>query len=424
MKKVYIETNGCAVLRHETHRISEYIKENNYQEIDNPKEADYIIVTGCAVIGDYEKYALDIIERLYNENKDHAKIIVAGCISTIAEKKINEISKDIIQIKNEEFDKFDQLFYHDVLFDDTFYNVNPIRQHAKVNPNKKHDPDEENDYLFANMIDEENHNNKAVNQVNYSTRSRYLFNENDLFEIRVSYGCTGKCSYCATKLAIGDFRSVKEDKILKQAEIANNMGYEEIMLMGDEIGAWQENEKNIVDLISDMLKINPKFKIGIRYIQPDTIVKYYNKLIQFFENGSIYYFCSAIQSGSERILRLMNRNPNLDGFIKCMEDMNKKNYPVIRHTQIIAGFPTETEVDVLKTLKVLQKCSFDHVAITKFSPREGTKAYELPRLEQNVIDERAEFLNDWLLLNRSNKIYKAIRNDYIENRGKRLIKKY
>ena len=423
MKKVYIETNGCAVLRHETHRISEYIKANNFMEIDNPQEADYIIITGCAVINDYEKYALDIIDRLYNENKNHAKIIVAGCISTIASKKIREISEDIIQIRNEEFNKFDKLFYQDVLFDNTFYNVNPIRQHAKVNPNKKHDPDEENDYLFARMIDEENHNNKSVNQVNYSTRSRYLFNENDLFEIRVSYGCNGKCSYCATKLAIGDFRSVKEDKILKQAIIAKEMGYNEIMLMGDEIGAWQEECKTIVDLISDMLKINPNFKIGIRYIQPDTIVKYYDELKLFFANGNISYFCSAIQSGSERILRLMNRNPNLEPFIKCMEDMNKNNYPVIRHTQIIVGFPTETEVDVLKTLRLLQKASFDHVAITKFSPREGTKAYELPTLDSSIIDERADFLNDWLMLNRSNKIYRAIRNEYIENKGKVLIKK-
>lgn len=411
MKKVYIETNGCAVLRHETYKIAKYVELNGYEEVSNPKEADYIIMTGCAVIDANEDFAIESIKRLYNENREHAKIIVAGCISTIASKRINSISNEIIQINNNDMDKFDEYFYSTEKIQSVDFNINPKRHHSFGDPLIIVDEEEDEDKAFVEKIDEITGTKKSISQFNYSTRGKHLWRELDLFEIKVASGCTGKCSYCATKLAIGDFKSVCADRIISQAIEAKKTGYKRIMLMGDEIGAWNEKGKNIIDLINDILKIDPDFKIGIRYIQPDIIVKYYDKFKELFSKGNIYYFCAAFQSGSERILKLMNRNPNIEPFIKCMEDMEKNNYPVLRHTQIIVGFPTETELDVLKTLKVLQRASFDHVTISAYSRRKGTKAYELEPLSKEVIDYRMELFNDWLKLNRNNKIYKTVRNE-------------
>ena len=96
MEKVYIETNGCAVLRHETYKIAKYIEKNGLLEVESPDIADYIIMTGCAVIDENENYAIKAIKKLYEENKNHAKIIVAGCIPAIAGKKISPITPSYI----------------------------------------------------------------------------------------------------------------------------------------------------------------------------------------------------------------------------------------------------------------------------------------------------------------------------------------
>lgn len=421
MNKVYIETNGCAVLRHETYKIGKYIKENGYEEVDNPSLADYIIVTGCGVIKVNEDYVIELIKRLYAEHKDHAKIIVAGCIPTISKKIINEISPDVIMINNDSMEKFDNYFYQNVKLNDVTYNINPTRHHSQGDPLLYVSKEELDDAEFVKNITEMTNSQNLENQFKYSTRGRHLWREPDLFEIRVAYGCTSNCSYCITRKAIGDFKSVDENIILRQAEEAKKMGYDHIMLMGDEIGAWNSNGKNITDLISDLVAINPNFKIGIRYVHPDIIVRYYDKLVPFFESGNIYYFCSAFQSGSSKILKLMNRNPNIEPFIRCMEDMTLKQYPVFRHTQVIVGFPNETDEDFLETIYMLQRASFDHVTISAYSKREGTKAFEYEDLQDSVVNKRCKILEDWLKLNRANKILLAAEKE-VNNYSRKKVK--
>lgn len=421
MKKVYIESNGCAVLRHETYKIAKYVEENNFEEVDTPENADYIIMTGCGVVDANEDFAIETIKRLYSQNKDHAKIIVAGCIPTISKERIENISPDIIQIRNEDMKKFDEIFYSNKKLEEVNFNINPKRHHSSGDPQIVVSQDELDDLNFVHIIDDLCDDTKATNQFIYSTRGRHLWRENDLYEIRVSYGCSSNCSYCATKLAIGDFKSVPEKTILIQAEEAKNTGHKRIMLMGDEIGAWHDNEKNISDLINDIISIDPEFKIGIRYIHPDIIVKYYEQLKPALKNGNIYYFCSAFQSGSERILKLMNRNPNIEPFIECMEDIEKNKYPVYKHTQIIVGFPTESELDVLKTMNALERASFDHVTISAYSKRKGTKSYEMETLPKEIIDSRIDLYEKWLKLNRDSRIYKSVR-DEVNTSSKKLVK--
>ncbi len=412
MKKVYIESNGCAVLRHETYKISKYIELNGFEEVNDPKDANYIIFTGCGVIDSNENYAIESIKRLYNENKDHAKVIVTGCIPVISNNRISSISKNIIQIDNENMEKLNDYFFTKVKLDEVFYNINPKRHHSFGDPEIVVTKEEIDDLDFITEIGKKYKSEKCIEQFRYSTRGRHLWKEKDLFEIRVSYGCTGNCSYCITKKAIGKFRSVDEEFILLQAKVAKKQGYNRIMLMGDEIGAWNENGKNIVDLIEDILKIDKKYKIGIRYIQPDILVRYYERLKPLLASGNIYYFCSALQSGSGRILKLMNRNPDITKFIVCMKDIRKNKYPVFVHTQIIVGFPTETDEDVLQTIDALQQMSFDYVTVSPYSKRKGTKSYGLPEVSKETINFRMRIIENLLKLNRNSIIYTTLRDEF------------
>lgn len=418
MKKVYIESNGCAVLRHETYKIAKCFELNGYVQTDAVEVADAIIYTGCAVIESNERWALDSIERILKEKQDNSIFVVTGCLPTIAGEYFDNIDDKMIVLKNDQMTKLNEIFSFDIYLQDVTYNCEPTRHHSFGDPEIKISKDESDDEKLANKIDSIFGRKDVYNQFVYSTRGRHLWREDDLFEIRVAYGCAGECSYCATKLAIGKFRSVKESVILEQVKLAKEKGYSRIMLMGDEIGFWNENGRNIVDLLTEINTLAPEIKIGIRYISPDIITKYYQKLEQFFANGSIYYFCAALQSGSPRILRLMNRNPDINPFIRCMENMDNKNYPVMRHSQIIVGFPSETSYDVMLTLKCLYKASFDHVTVTRYCPRRGTKAYDYEMLDENIVNEYMEILNCWLNDNRHKKLYKKIRNEVLSSDGK------
>lgn len=414
MKKVYIETNGCAVLRHETYKIAKAFEANGYAQVNNATDAEAIIFTGCAVIDSTEKFAIDSILRIIREKKANALFVITGCISTIAKQTLSSL-KNVILIENDDMYKLDEIFSFDISINEIDFNCFPNRHHSFGDPEIIESSSEKFDEYLSHKIDAIVGNSLAYNQFVYSTRGKHLWREEDLFEIRVAYGCAGNCSYCATKLAIGDFRSVEEDRILRQVKVARNKGFSRIMLMGDEIGHWNDDDKNIVDLIKDINHIAPNIRLGIRYISPDIIVKYYDGLKPFFESGVIYYFCAAFQSASPRILKLMNRNPNVEPFISCMEDMEKNEYDVMRHTQIIVGFPSETLEDVMLTMKALYRSAFDHVTITRYCPRKGTKAFDYPISAENETKEHVELLNMWLEANRYSKLYKTIRKVMVNN---------
>ena len=106
----------------------------------------------------------------------------------------------------------------------------------------------------------------------------------------------------------------------------------------------------------------------------------------------------------------MNRNPELEPFIRCMEDMNSKNNPVNKHTQIIVGFPGETAEDFLLTMDVLRRCQFDHININLYSPRKHTVAWDMmDDVSKEEKNYRAAFVKHYMLLHKKALLYDAIK---------------
>ena len=251
---------------------------------------------------------------------------------------------------------------------------------------------------------------------NISTLRKYMWDDSLTFQIKVSYGCPGNCSYCATKLGIGEFRSVDKDFVIKQFVEGLDKGYTYFMLMGDEIGAYgRDINTSLPDLLQQMYDLsNGKAVISIRYIHPDILVNLYDRLKKFFATGFVNYFCCAIQSASPAVLKRMNRNPDIEPFIRCMEDMNRNKYPVSKHTQIIVGFPGETSEDVLLTMDAIRRCKFEHININLFSPRRHTAAWSM---EETVTQEekmfRAGLIRYSLNLYKKALLYDAIKSSML-----------
>lgn len=402
--KVYIASNGCAVLKHETERIAKFFQVNLWERTESLETADILVMTCCGVTHNEENQAIEMIADIERNRRKTTTFIVAGCLPAFAQKRILEVSSSAILLTYQKLETLNELIGATVPLSDVYYNINPTLDAER----KEWIPNDEECILCK--IDELCETNNCKMQYDRCTLRRYVWQDKEVYQIKVSYGCPGNCSYCATKLAIGKFRSVNKNLVVKQFREGVELGFRHFMMVGDEVGCYgMDFGENIITLLDEIHSFAPDISIAIRYIHPDVFVKHYNEFKKFFATGFINYFCCAIQSASPSILKAMNRNPNLEPFIQCIEDMNNQGYKVNKHTQILVGFPNETEADVLATIDCLIRCDFDHININKFSPRRGTKAYEM---EDNVSESekirRCDIFRKLMMMSKKEKLYDAI----------------
>ena len=411
MNKVYIDSNGCAVLRHETERIARYFTLNGWILEKSPEVADIVILTCCGVTHNEEDEAIGMLRKLEEIRTPDSRIIVSGCMPAFAKERVLDVSPQATILKYAELVQLDGIISADVPFETVYYNVHPQLESEN---NSEYDTDM--NLQLMRKIDRLCGSRMCEQAWNVSTLRKYMWDDNKTFQIKVSYGCPGKCSYCATKIGIGDFRSVDKDFIMMQFAEGLKMGYDHFILMGDEIGAYgRDIGTTLPELLQQMYdKSDGKAAVSIRYIHPDILVTLYDRMKKFFALGFVNYFCCAIQSASPTVLMRMNRNPNIEPFIRCMEDINKNNYPVSKHTQIIVGFPGEISDDVLLTMDALRRCEFEHININLYSPRQHTAAWNM---KETVTQEekifRAELIRHSMKLYKKALLYDAIKTSML-----------
>lgn len=411
MNKVYIDSNGCAVLRHETERIARYFTLNGWILEKSPEVADIVILTCCGVTHNEEDEAIGMLRKLEEIRTPDSRIIVSGCMPAFAKERVLDVSPQATILKYAELVQLDGIISADVPFETVYYNVHPQLESEN---NSEYDTDM--NLQLMRKIDRLCGSRMCEQAWNVSTLRKYMWDDNKTFQIKVSYGCPGKCSYCATKIGIGDFRSVDKDFIMMQFAEGLKMGYDHFILMGDEIGAYgRDIGTTLPELLQQMYdKSDGKATVSIRYIHPDILVTLYDRMKKFFALGFVNYFCCAIQSASPTVLMRMNRNPNIEPFIRCLEDINKNNYPVSKHTQIIVGFPGEISDDVLLTMDALRRCEFEHININLYSPRQHTAAWNM---KETVTQEekifRAELIRHSMKLYKKALLYDAIKTSML-----------
>lgn len=421
MRKVYIESNGCAVLMHETERIAKYFVKNGWLLASAPEEGEVLVLTCCGVTRNEEDEAIRMLHRLECSRSAGSRIIVSGCMPAFAKERVLDVAPEAMILKYDELILLDGIIEASLPFQSIYYNAHPLLLGQGLGGTC----DADSDLHLMRKIDNQCGTNICERAWDFSTLRRYIWQNDTTFQIRVSYGCPGNCSYCATKLGIGDFRSVERKQVMTQFVEGLAGGYTHFLLMGDEIGAYgRDIGSSLPDLLQEMHELSEgKPSVSIRYIHPDLLVKNYKVLQPFFVSGFIDYFCCAIQSGSPDVLKRMNRNPDIEPFVQCMEDMNRSHYPVNKHTQIIVGFPGETADDVLLTMDTLRRCQFDHININLYSPRRHTRAWNM---ENDVADEekqfRAELIRHGMQLHKKSLLYDAIKVAMVQERDRQREK--
>lgn len=195
------------------------------------------------------------------------------------------------------------------------------------------------------------------------------------FCIKVSTGCPNKCAFCAVKISRGKLRSKPIDRVIEEFEEGLARGYKEFALLGTDVGAYGRDHGNtLVDLLRELIKIEGDYTIRLRNIQPKFLIEMMPELIEILQSGKISYISSAAESGNNRILKLMRRGYTIEDYKEAILTLKSRFLELQIRTQIMVGFPGETEQEFQDSLRLLDEIKFDFVEVYPFQARPNTEA--------------------------------------------------
>lgn len=362
--------------------LKRYYAANDWRQNDNPYTADHIIVSTCGFSQGEEDYELKVINDYNLNKKSGARLILTGCLPLISKDNVERIFQgDYVQITN--MKDFDAITNFNIKID--YFNNNHVSVHEYDT-----DPSIHKYYKIR----------KATEKYSFLPfvklpKTFYTVPSDNWFIIRGSMGCTGNCSYCGIKNAHGPIKSESVESIVELAKEGLAQGYKEIAISGPDTGAYGVDRKtSLPELLEALFMLPGDFKINFRYIDPKWLIKLKNDLMPFFKTGRITSFCSPIQSGSNRILELMNRKYTYEEHKEAVNTIIRKTKVKMISTNIMVGFPGETVQDFNDSMRVVREMDFAMYMVFKCSHRPGTKAFSFPgRLTEEEMDRRYNIMS-------------------------------
>lgn len=393
MKKVFIHWDGCNRRFLELTRIRTYLVENGYKVVDDPEAADIIFAATCAFKEKEENKSVANIEEFKKYDK---KLIVYGCLPEIAPSKF-ENYRDYDHMAPKDLDRIDQFFGKiDVplakVTDANLIGINSQSRGLKATYEKLLEEFEfSRDFFEWTLLSVR----KAFENVKKSNRNYYLF---------TSRGCQGKCSYCGIKFAVGKVTSKPIPTVAEEFKTGLARGYKKFVLLGDDLGAYGvDNHSTLPGLLAVLIEqaknhengaarqLKPGTRLHLKEVHPKWIVRYRNQLVELARSNFIHSILCPIQSGSDRILELMNREHNVADFYSAWEKIQQANGAIQWTTQMMVGFPSETEADLEATLNLITLMRFDSVVVFPYHDKERTASSRMKdKVPQNVIDARVK----------------------------------
>lgn len=367
MKRAALHNLGCKVNAYETEAMQQLLEENGYEIVPFKEGADVYIINTCTVTNMADRKSRQMLHRAKKMNPD-AIVVAAGCYVQAKEAsgEIDE-SIDIVIGNNKKKDLIQIL--------DGFYEKKQGQNKAVIDINHTHEY-------------EEMHLNKTA--------------EHTRVYIKVQDGCNQFCTYCIIPFARGRVRSrAKEDVVREVTELAAN-GYQEVVLTGIHLSSYGvdlENE-NLLSLILAVNEIEGIKRIRLGSLEPRIITEDFVKTISGLEKMCPHFHLS-LQSGCDETLRRMNRRYTSEEYYeKCMLLRKYFAHPALT-TDVIVGFPGETEEEFEKSKAFIDKVDFYETHIFKYSKRQGTKAAVMPN--QVPEPEKTKRSNTLLALDERNR---------------------
>ena len=346
--KVYIETYGCQMNLADTEIVLGILQNNGYGLTRHAEEADVILVNTCSIRENAEQR---IYGRLGNFKtiKDSKPDLIVGVLGCMAER----LRKDLIEKKK----------IVDVVVGPDEYRRLP------------------------ELIDVAFNGDKGIG-VKLSKTETYddiLPHREDGLQawISVMRGCDKFCTFCVVPFTRGRERSRSLDSVVEEVKQLSERGFKEVILLGQNVNSYCDNQNDFADLLVACAQVDRSMRVRFTTSHPQDLSD--KLLYTIAENSNICnYIHLPVQSGSNRILELMNRTYTIEHYLNLIEKARKIIPGVSFSTDIISGFPTETFEDHVMTLDVMREVRYDGAFMFKYSPREGTKAF---KMDDNVSEE-------------------------------------
>jgi MiaB-like tRNA modifying enzyme len=212
----------------------------------------------------------------------------------------------------------------------------------------------------------------------------------------IAQGCLGACSYCITRFARGKLLSYPVDELLAEFEKRLKRGAKEILVTAQDTACYgRDIGSSLPELLSEMLELPGNFRIRVGMMNPDWLAPIADGLMDVFEDPRVYRFLHVpVQSGSDVVLSAMRRGYTAEEYLSLVGNIRSRYPEISISTDMIAGFPGETEEDHRKSVDLLRVLRADTVNITRFSPRPGTRAAEMDQVNGRLIKARSTELTD------------------------------
>ena len=381
-KKVYIKTFGCQMNEYDSNRIYDSVSKLSFVKTTNQSNADCYILNTCHIRDKAKEkvyHEIGRVKKLYR-NKKKPIMVVAGCVA---------------QAENEEMVKREP-YIDIVLGPQSYHKVNDLLKKHMVN--LKQEETEFDTISKFGYFDQIKNNDSKISSF-----------------LTIQEGCDKFCHFCVVPFTRGPEYSRPFNKIISEAEQLIKNGAKEITLLGQNVNAYSYTENSKEFRISNLIKHLDQFSEleRIRYTtshprdMTDDLIDCYsssNKLMPFVH--------LPIQSGSNKMLELMNRKHTVDDYLKIYERLKKINKEIEFSSDFIIGYPGETQKDFEDTLDLIKKIKFINSFSFIFSPRPGTKASTLEMIDKNLAKERLTLVQEKLFNNQKEK-NKSLENNIV-----------
>lgn len=381
-KKYCVVTYGCQMNLHESEKISGILSGMGMSAVNEPENADVVVFNTCCIRDTAERRALGNIGKMKELKKKNKNllIVVTGCMTQ--QNGFAENMKERYQ-------------YVDVILGT--HNISDLENQIRIRLEKKK--------RIAAVLDTDGYIDDETTPVTRTSFPNAWVN--------INYGCNNFCTYCIVPYVRGRERSRDMKSIISECEKLINDGYKEITLLGQNVNSYgndvPDENVNFANLLREVAKIDGKFRIRFMTSHPKDLTEDVVKAIR--DNDKI---CNnihlPIQAGSNSVLKNMNRRYTREHYLGLI-DMIRRYLPDCGiTTDIMVGFPYETEEGFLDTMDIVEKVRFSTAFTFIYSVRKGTKAAEMPQIPYEIKQNRIK-----RLIARQNEITEEISKDYVGN---------
>lgn len=381
-KKYCVVTYGCQMNLHESEKISGILSGMGMSAVNEPENADVVVFNTCCIRDTAERRALGNIGKMKELKKKNKNllIVVTGCMTQ--QNGFAENMKERYQ-------------YVDVILGT--HNISDLENQIRIRLEKKK--------RVAAVLDTDGYIDDETTPVTRTSFPNAWVN--------INYGCNNFCTYCIVPYVRGRERSRDMKSIISECEKLINDGYKEITLLGQNVNSYgndvPDENVNFANLLREVAKIDGKFRIRFMTSHPKDLTEDVVKAIR--DNDKI---CNnihlPIQAGSNSVLKNMNRRYTREHYLGLIEMIRRFLPDCGITTDIMVGFPYETEEDFLDTMDIVEKVRFSTAFTFIYSVRKGTKAAEMPQIPYEIKQNRIK-----RLIARQNEITEEISKDYVGN---------